>query len=580
MRLFRAAAALVASVALMSCGGGGGSSGTTPFGSGSGSDNTGGSGGTSKPVAADMSLGLSATSVNNSGSKTIVATATAVDAARNAVSGVPVTISVDNNAVAQVSGATTGADGTLAATVSIGADRSNRIVTVTATSGSVSRTASFQVTGAKLSATLDPIVAPNSSSNEIKYRLVDVNENPMADQTITVTAPGLADVTGTTDSTGSYKYLYTAPSTTGSLEFTAMSGGAPLPSTVLVQSTAIPSACTSAGCITSQSISANPSVVSVNSATSDNRSNIRALFLGAGNLPIKNVRVRFDLGGDPNNIGGSLSTQSNLVYTDPNGVATTAYIPGPRSSPTNGVIVRACFSADDFPAGSCPPNSVQTTLTVVSEALSVTIGTDNTITDGSGGLTYVKKFVVLVVDSSGQAKPDVQLSASIDLLDYIKGYYDGPGAWNRKAPSAANPTPVIGSIGFTGPTCLNEDGNRNGVLEIVNGTSEDFNQNGQLDPRKSDVAVSFVGSSVTTANGTAVLQIEYPKNVATWLDYKILIAASGVSGTEGRAAWSGRLPADAGSFTATTPPAFVFSPYGSGNFDSNGDTVVDCRDKD
>ncbi|HEX7383876.1 MAG TPA: hypothetical protein VF291_06160, partial [Burkholderiaceae bacterium] len=55
---------------------------------------------------------------------------------------------------------------------------------------------------------------------------------------------------------------------------------------------------------------------------------------------------------------------------------------------------------------------------------------------------------------------------------------------------------------------------------------------------------------------------EYPKNVATWVDYKILISASGVSGTEGRASWSGRLPADAGSFTATTPPAFVVSPYG------------------
>jgi hypothetical protein len=553
-------AAVIASLALMSCGGGGGNSGTSPFGNGSGSENGGGQ--TGGVTAADLSLALNATSVNNSGSKTVLATVTAVDAARNALSGVPVTISVDNNSVAQLSGAKTASDGTLTANVSIGADRSNRLVTVTATSGSIVRTASFQVTGAQLSATLIPaLVAPGSADNKIQYRLIDVNANPMANQPITVTAAGLADVTGTTDGTGSYEYDYTAPSTTGNLDFTAASGGVTLISTVLVQSSGTGAIPPAAGPILSGSVSANPSVVSVNSATSNNRSDIRALFLKAGNAPIKNVRVRFDLNGDPNNIGGSLSTQSSLVYTDNNGVATTAYIPGSRSSPTDGVSVRACYSTDDFPAGTCP-NSVLTTLTVVSEALSVTIGTDNTISDGSGGLTYVKKFVVLVVDSSGQAKADVQLSASIDLLRYIKGFYDGPGGWNRDAPSALNPLPVAGAVGFTGPSCPNEDGNRNGVLEIVNGQSEDINQNGQLDPRKSDVAISFVGSSTTGSNGTAVVQIEYPKNVATWVDYKILISASGVSGTEGRASWFGRLSADAGSFTASTPPAFVVSPYG------------------
>jgi hypothetical protein len=563
MRWFRAVTALVASVALMSCGGGGGSPGTSSFGSGSGGGTGNGDGGGSSIEAADISLALDATSVNNSGSKTVLATVTAVDAARNALAGVPVTISVDNNAVAQVSGTNTGSDGTLTANVSIGADRSNRVITVTATSGSIARTASFQVTGAQLSATLIPaLVAPSSTGNKIQYRLVDVNSAGMPNQPITVSAAGLADVTGATDSTGSFEYDYTAPTTSGNLDVTATSGGVALVSTVVVQPTgsgAIPPVSVA---IQSASISANPSVVSVNSATSNNRSDIRALFLTSSNQPIDKVRVRFLLP-DPNNIGGQLSTGNNLVYTDSNGVATTAYIPGSRSSPTDGVTVRACYAANDFVLngdGTCPSSAkfVDTTLTVISEALSVTIGTDNTITDGSGGLTYIKKFVVLVVDSSGQAKPDVQLSASIDLLHYIKGYYDGPGGWNRKAPSVANPTPVTGSIGFTGPTCPNEDLNRNGVLEA----GEDINNNNQLDPRKSDVAVSFVGSSVTGSNGTAVLQIEYPKNVATWVDYKILVSASGVSGTEGRTSWSGLLPADAGSFTATTPPAFVVSPYG------------------
>jgi hypothetical protein len=555
----------LASVLLISlvagCGGGGGSAGTTPLGSGSGSTDGTGTGGTSQPTAADLNLSLSASSVDNSGSKTVLATVTAVDAARNTVAAVPVIISVDNNAVAQVSGTATGTSGTLTATISIGADRANRLVTVTATSGSISRTASFQVTGAQLAATVIPATTtPGSTGNKVQYRLLDVNSAAMAGQPITVTAAGLADVSATTDSTGSFEYDYTAPQTTGNLDITATAGGTRAVSTVIVQAAGSGSVPAAIGTVQSASISANPSVVSVNSATSSNRSDVRALFLGTGNSPIKNVRVRFDLP-DPNNIGGTLSTQSNLVYTDANGVATTAYIPGARSSPTDGVIVKACYSTTDFSAPACP-NSVTTTLTVISEALAVTIGTDNTISDGSGGLTYVKKFVVLVVDSSGQAKADVQLSTSIDLLDYIKGYYDGPGAWNRNSPSTAHPIPVAGAIGFTGSTCPNEDLNRNGVLETINGVSEDINQNGQLDPRKSDVAISFVGSNVTGSNGTAVLQIEYPKNVATWLDYKILVSASGVSGTEGRSSWFGRLGADAGSFTATNPPAFVVSPYG------------------
>jgi len=182
---------------------------------------------------------------------------------------------------------------------------------------------------------------------------------------------------------------------------------------------------------------------------------------------------------------------------------------------------------NDFAVGTCP-NATTKTLTVTSEALAVSIGFDATIADGSGGLTFVKKFVVTVADAAGQAKADILITPSLDLVDYIKGMYTGPGAW------ALTPT--------SGQMCANEDINRNGVLE----TTEDFNNNGQLDPRKSDVLISVVGSNRTNSSGIVVLQIEYPKSVATWVDYKILVTASGVSGTEGRASVTKRLTADAG----------------------------------
>ena len=170
-------------------------------------------------------------------------------------------------------------------------------------------------------------------------------------------------------------------------------------------------------------------------------------------------------------------------------------------------------------------------------------------------MTYIKRYVVLVVDASGQAKADVQLSPSIDLTSYVKGYYAVPSAWTRNSP------------GFTGPTCLNEDINRNGVLEagendglVTSGVPD--NANGMLEPRKSDVAITMVGGNRTNASGIAILQIEYPKNVATWVDFLITIAASGVSGTEGRATWTGQLPAAASEFTAAIAPSFAVSPYG------------------
>ena len=105
------------------------------------------------------------------------------------------------------------------------------------------------------------------------------------------------------------------------------------------------------------------------------------------------------------------------------------------------------------------------TLTVTSEPLGVTIGTNELIIVNE--LTYQKKFVVSVSDSAGVAKPDVNIVVSLDLPNYRKGQYTTAGsAW------------VSGSPGHL----PNEDKNRNGVLETE--TNEDANGDGQLWPMK------------------------------------------------------------------------------------------------
>ena len=546
---------VLASVLLIACGGGGGDAGSTPFTP----PTSGGTDATASATAADLLVSLSNTSLSNSGTNTVSVTVTAVNASRVAVANVPVTISVDNNAVAVVGGSATGADGKLTATVQTGTDRSNRIVTVTATSGSISKSASFFIIGSKIDASVLQAVLAPGASGQIQYRLTDVNSNPMVGLPIVVTGPGITSASATTDANGSYAFNYVAPTTAGNLTITANAGGVTSVQTVIVQSGVgtIPAVSTP---ILSADVKANPSVVSVNSTSSNNRSEVRAQFLGAGNAPLANVRVRFDLNGDVNSIGGTLSSGSNVVYSDVNGLATTSYIPGARQSPTDGVTIRACYyvNGSDASAGACAASAI-TQLTVNSEPLAISIGTDNTISDGAGGLAYIKKYVVLVVDSAGQAKAGVQITPSIDLVSYAKGFYVNPGAWTRST----------GAGGYLSASCINEDVNRNGVLE----TGEDVNGNLQLDPRKSDVAISMIGTGITDSSGVATLQILYPKNVATWVDYKILVTA-GVSGTEGRATWSDTLGAAASEFTAETPPSFVVSPYGAG--DPSRTAVEEC----
>jgi hypothetical protein len=532
---------------IASCGGGS-NAGTSLFGGGA----SGASGGGSS-TASNLTLQLSTASIPNAGATTVTATATATTAAGQALAGIPVTFSVDNNATFTQASATTGSSGTTAAIVSIGADPSNRVITVKAVSGTLTATALFAVTGAKLISTALPaIAAPGSTGNIVNFQLLDQNSNPMTGQPISVTAGPIGTTTGTTDVNGDYSYVYTAPGTAGSLDVVGTAGGTSSTQTVAIQSGKLPDA---AGPIKSASVSANPSVVATNTAASSNQTEIRALFVGSDNAPIQNVRVVFDLNGDVNSVGGTFSTGTNVVYTDANGVATTAYIPGARSSPTNGLTIRACYSTTDFTT-PCP-NAVTTTVTVVSEPLAVSIGSNNVVLIGPTNLTYIRQFVVLVVDAAGNAKANVNIVPSIDLDYYYKGQYVQPGSWIQGYIGNPNTIPV--QIVAAPPwRCLNEDLNRSGVMLA----GEDLNHNGQLDPRKSDATITILGSGQTDASGSAVVQVEYPQNVGSWLHVNITVSATGVSGTEGRAIWSEVLPIPASVLAETPSPPFQLSPYG------------------
>ncbi len=567
---------------------------------------------TTGPVASDLTLTLSSRALDNGGTNTIRATATAVDANRNALPGIPVTIQVDASAVAQVSGTATDAQGRVTADVGIGADRSNRTVTVTATSGTLTRTASFQVQGAKITASFQPQVNTGTTGNRIDYTLIDTNALPMADVSYTVSAQDGTSKTGRTDANGKFFFVYRAPGTAGNFVVTASAAGATLDSLVAISSSSIPDVSADLVDI-SGSLTPTPSVVSVNSSSaSENQIELRALFVGRNqtsgqdNVPVPNVRARFQI---LNNQDGSLGSVSwvggDYAIADANGVARATYRPGARSSPTNGVTLRACWDRVDFPTTSCP-NPTTATVTVVDEALSVNIRTNELIKSGAAELTYIKEFVVMVVDAAGNARADVQITPSVDLTGYYKGFYWWDGeAWVQQLTLANteayrwNGTGWVPVGGTTGrPVCPNEDINRNGIRDAASydaGTTapglgnprrEDMNWNGELDPRKADVAVKMVGSPKTDANGIAIVQIEYGRDLATWVDFVITVTASGISGTEARARYTGNLyglgnlPAPGEAFrNEDVAPAFVVSPYGRGDYDTSAALPLGFADR-
>lgn len=553
------------------------------------------------PVASDLSLTLSSNQLSNSGTSTVTATITAVDVNRNALSGIPITVSVGSNAVATVSGTQTNAQGVVTAQIGIGSDRTNRSITVNATSGAVTKSATFIVRGAKLTASFSPLITAGSGVQSINYLLQDDNSSPMPGQAISVSGNGLPSSSGVTDINGKFTYSYPAPAAASTLNVLANAAGSDTTSQVAVQTAGsiLPNALSVP---TSASLTPTPSVVSVNTVGStSNQVELRALFLGANNAPIQNVRVKFSLSAANASDGQVTQVALPYVYSDSTGVARATFTPGSRSSPTNGITVIACWDTFNFDtiAACASDRQIASTLTIASEALSVNIRTNNLVKIGAAGLTYIKEYVAMVVDAAGQAKPDVLITPSVDLTGYYKGYYLWNGTvWQQVstlAPSenwawvAGGQTWQRGTTPTPQPVCPNEDVNRNGVREApaypwtgapasdpsllanLSARQEDLNWNGELDPRKSDVGIKMVGSPRTDSNGLAVIQIEYGQNLASWVDFAITVTASGVAGTEARARYvgslygTGNLPYPSVAVTTREiAPAFAVSPYGKG----------------
>jgi hypothetical protein len=496
----------------------------------------------------DMVLFMDKATVNNSGSDKAQLTVIALDSSRNVVSGATVAVTTDQNSVFIPSGgATTNAQGTYTGNVSIGGDKSNRVITVTVAINGIVRRTSVQVIGSKLTVQVQPNTLAPGQTGTVSALLQDSSLNPIAGTTVTLsgTVPGMSGQTLVTDFNGQASQTFTAPSTTGTFTIGASGSGVTAPTTQVQVVTAgvIPAAVIPLNVF--PSLSASPNVLTVNTVGSTaNRSTLRFLFVDGSGNAVQNVRVRFD---DQTTglatVGSSITSGTQTLTTDSSGVVSAQYIAGQNSSPTNGVTIRACYSATDPVPPSATCQFVETKLTVAGAALAVSIGDDNLLEKGTG--TYIKRFAITVADSAGKAVANAPVDISLNLTHYGKA-----PAWTNPPLASVPGDTATSTYTFTGSTsagttttfthywCLNEDLNRNGVADPLENVDGSVDANGQptLQPRRSDMIIGYDNPSVTTtnANGILIIRVEYSQRYGGWLAYRVRVTAN-VAGSQGLA---------------------------------------------
>jgi hypothetical protein len=520
------------------------------------------------PTAADVVFELDKATINNTGVDVANLTVSVLDASRNVVVGVPVRVSLSPDGIFQKNGGdVTDSKGQLVGQIAIGSNKSNRVISATITVGTLSRVASVQVTGSQI--VLTPVPAVPAPGQSVRMNIETRDSAGVAIPNVTLALSGVAGVPAsvTTDFSGNAVVTFTAPTSPGEYIFVASALGASAPKPIQVVSAASGKPAAS-GTVSSASLTPIPSLIKPNrDGRTTNRSKLSAKFQTAANAGIENMRVRFEIEQPRLDNNESISTDTATVFTNAAGIAEADYIAGIRTSPTNGVKVRICYSPNDFVSATDCPNEtsipsirIAATLTVAGEPLSISIGDDNLLSKGLGNIAYIKKFLIQVNDAAGVAVPDAIVSASVDITHYGKGFAWASPYSEVQIPNINNVHPDFpvtrppnalvtlnaSNVGPLRPTvspafagskvwCLNEDLNRNGFLDM--GLGEDLNGDGSIQPKKAEVIVSYVNGNKTDASGQLLVQVSYPQNMGGWLAYT-LRATTGVAGSEGDAAKS------------------------------------------
>jgi hypothetical protein len=590
-----------------------------------GSDDTlsGGAGPGGVPAATIGSLTLltSSPQIPSDGKTNATITALVRDSNNTVMTDIPVIFTASSGSLVVAQPATTDANGVLTAQLGTAGDPTNRAITVTGRAGTSSQaTVTVNVIGTSLTIT-GPTSLPLGSTGNFSVVLTNAGSTGIGNQTVAITsssANGLAPSQVVTDAQGRGSFVlsatnggadmvtatalgiaatqtvtvsadtftFTAPAagtevSLGSnavvtvnwlqsgaavanqpINFTTTRGtvsqgtvntdGAGNASVTVTANNAGPAVLTatnSGGTSTQRTIefvATTPATLEVQAnpftVVTNGQSTITAIVRDAiGNL-VKNQAVNFVL---TDTTGGSLSVAQ--AVTNSQGRAQTFYNASGTTSAVSGVRIDATVQ------GSGVTDFVN--LTVAQREVFIALGTGNEIFEPTTA-QYRKEWVIQVTDAQGNGVGLVDVSVSIlseRYWDGVRAYVEPPGAWVTRPGSEA--LPAAG--------CVDEDANRNGVLDLP---GEDANGNLRIEAGNIATVVAQVGGGSTVrtnTNGFAIVDVYYPQNYAYWLEVTLEARAS-VQGTEFAEAATFVLEGLAADFaTENTAPPGLASPFGT-----------------
>ena len=605
MKILKGMGALIALAALVSCGGGGGSAGTSPFVKDP--DGSGSSAATSIDVLA------SSVQMGTAGDQVTI-TAVVKDAGNASLADAPVTFSADTGTLTNAA-TTTDSAGVATATLSTGADRSNRTIVVKVSSGAVTGSVAVEATGTKLSYQ-GATTVPLSGSTTVSVTLEDSSGSAIAGLPVKVSsklANGLSDTGVTTDAQGMSSLTYTATKIgtdrlafsgagatvskdiiingenftfvspaadtsivvgkTKALTVRYLSGNVPQ-ANVTVNFAATAGTLSAASAVTDGAGNATVSISSLSASPATVQATLTGGVLAEATLPIQFVAETPD----------TLVLQVNPTAIAPNASGTAqqaevlATVTDANANPVKGVTVNFNRTAD--PSGGNLSSASQVTDSRGQASVQYIAGGSTTASNG----VKLRASVASAPTVFGNATLTVNQSAlfialgtgntisNLDDQTYQKDWVVYVTDSNSIAvPNVTLTIKVLpqeygkGSLTFNNGwkvaagavSCPNEDANFNGVLDA----GEDANHNGTLEP--GNVISVTPGVVKTDSNGRATISLIYAESYAPWMTVR-LRAEAVVAGTESSKESIFTVAGSSADFSnEDVPPAGAISPFGT-----------------
>ncbi|MFK8015764.1 MAG: Ig-like domain-containing protein [Gammaproteobacteria bacterium] len=524
--------------------------------------------------------------IPSDGGVPVTITALLRDVRNNFIAGQNVTFSADSGGLSVTQADPTGVGsptaitdetGRATAELSAAGDPTDRVITVTATSGDLSATVLVAVTGTQLTIT-GPSSLVQGATADFTLVLADAAGNGIANETVSLTSSlgnTLASTTLTTDFSGQAQVQYTAVNGgTDSLQASALGETAASEISISADTFTFTAPATNAefnlnemDAISVRWIQNNSPVVGQTVVFSTTRGTVSPASVVTDSTGTASTMITASNAG-PATVtaaatGGPTSTLPiEFVAVTPDNIEVQAdpFTVSPNSQSTITAVLRDAndnlvknksitFSLEDVTGGSLSVSSAitdsqgraqtfytssATTSAVDGVTIRATVDENTTISDAIN-LTVAGREVFFTFGTGNTINEPTEAQYS---KAYIVQVTDADG----NAVSNVDVTMSIVSeryvkgfwwgsvaadryVAFNRARCDDEDVNRNGILD----PGEDFNNNNQIEA--GNVATVFPGTFISDSFGEGNVQIRYAQSFGGWVEVELQARAS-VQGTE------------------------------------------------